>query len=198
MRYGSSQSPSLQALNAALQQLAMVKAKKPLPPKGDTRGLRRSGREQPQAVKDSELSASGSDDDNMVQEPQDVQLSSAVGSIMEHFVPFKFHLDLLSKTNSDWLHAIGLKPYADLSWAAWEENIYAPTQLALLKKTAGVLKGGTKVTPSLISHIFHLPHFPDIEAPTPASDEDMQKEFGAPVGTRNYFQLRSVSEGRRD
>ena len=117
---------------------------------------------------------------------------------MENFIPFRFSLNLADVANKKWLIAVGLKNYAFLDWESLEDNIYAPTQLALVKKTDGVLKSGTKITPSLIAAVFKLPNFPEQESILPTTDEDMQKEFGNPVGSKNYYQMKSLDAFKRD
>ncbi|MCO5577458.1 hypothetical protein L7F22_031290 [Adiantum nelumboides] len=72
----------------------------------------------------------------VILEEDTVPMSSSkmLQSLMEPFIDFKVERD-----RQEWLKAIGLFEFATLSWGQWKANIYAKTQMELLRKSKGTV-----------------------------------------------------------
>ncbi|MCO5599983.1 hypothetical protein L7F22_054091 [Adiantum nelumboides] len=77
--------------------------------------------------------------------------SKMMQSLMELFTDFKVELDCQADTNEKWLKAIGLYEFATLPWGQWKANIYAKTQMELLRKSKGAVSKKVSLTPVMVA-----------------------------------------------
>ena len=124
--------------------------------------------------------------ETMEVEDEDQGVAEIVGTMMENFVTFKQDLDLQDEDTQTWLQKIGLWEFANLPWDLWHQNIYAKTQLEMLKRTDGYLFNNVKLTPQLVATIFKLNYEEGWQLPK-VTDSTMKKEFGPPASSQKLL-----------
>ena len=59
--------------------------------------------------------------------------------------------DVQDEETQVWLHRIGLYNFAQLPWAAWQQNAFVEQQMMHLRENRGYITDETEVTPQLVA-----------------------------------------------
>ena len=184
------QRQQLQRLNELCSTLAAMVRLRQLPPvQEDSRAE--------SAVKKQDLGSDSEHEQEIdLEAEEDQSVSQVVGSMMDNFIAFTQELDLQNADTRLWLQGIGLWEFANLPWDLWNQNIYAKTQMELLRKTEGYLFNHTKMSPQFVSEVFKLHYDEQWQLPK-VTDSIMKKQFGQPATSRSYYQLKNVEGDRK-
>lgn len=193
------QQQTLCRLNELRQLLPeMVRIKTVATPIEDARaeqGVRRLSREMAIIPSKMYVESESDPDQEVVEiEEEDQGVAEIMGTMMDNFVNFKQELE--DEDTQAWLQKIGLREFANLPWDMWNQNIYAKTQLEILRRTEGYLFNNVRITPQYVAEVFKLQYVEGWQLPK-VSDAVMKKEFGPPSATRCDYQMKNVEAHRR-